>query len=520
MKSKIYKIKNIILYALLGIVWIMAVAIGWFRFDHLIDSDMSSELVLSRLLADENRILTPNWYYSTELRVLNTQLIYSAFFRVFHDWTVIRTASVMVMYTILLISIYYFMKQYNCSEYFCVAGIILLLPFSDIYFTTVLCGAYYIPHIVISLLTFAIFQHYVNTGKGWLIMMQGLLALMAGLGGIREIVILYFPLGIMCIAGVIHYWKNICSDRIIKAYVGNGVACVIAAIGFSINKLWLSKIYTFGRWKQVTGTSPISLDRLSDVMESLLECFQMDIIKSPLSTVAGLIWIVATVFLIVTNLRKNSEKMNIRISLYLILEYAVLFAVFMFTNMHLEARYFLMSTIFSVLLLCMSLSSKQVRKMEKIILGLIVGMTIVFEIQLYCKEWNVDPAKDHITIANYLEEEKITSGYATFWNANVLTELSNGKIEVWSWGVPYDDEGRIEMESIDDIYCWLQLKTHKIEKPKGKVFVLLGEKEYESFKWSENLKQIPCSFKIEGAYRLWIFQDYESLKKSLAIMSV
>lgn len=69
MKSKIYKIKNIILYALLGIVWIMAVAIGWFRFDHLIDSDMSSELVLSRLLADENRILSPNWYYSTELSI-------------------------------------------------------------------------------------------------------------------------------------------------------------------------------------------------------------------------------------------------------------------------------------------------------------------------------------------------------------------------------------------------------------------------------------------------------------------
>ena len=71
------------------------------------------------------------------------------------------------------------------------------------------------------------------------------------------------------------------------------------------------------------------------------------------------------------------------------------------------------------------------------------------------------------------------------------------------------------MESVDDIYEWLQVKDHKIEKPKGKVFVLLSEKEYESFQWKDRLDQIPCSLKIEGAYRIWIFESYDKLRESL-----
>ena len=35
------------------------------------------------------------------------------------------------------------------------------------------------------------------------------------------------------------------------------------------------------------------------------------------------------------------------------------------------------------------------------------------------------------TVAGWLEEQGYTRGYATFWQANVLTELSDGAIEVW-----------------------------------------------------------------------------------------
>lgn len=51
------------------------------RINALLDSDMSSEMVLAQLLAKENAALSTHWYYSTELRVLNTQLLYAFFFK-------------------------------------------------------------------------------------------------------------------------------------------------------------------------------------------------------------------------------------------------------------------------------------------------------------------------------------------------------------------------------------------------------------------------------------------------------
>lgn len=37
----------------------------------LTNSDMASEMILGKILSEEKAVITPNWYYSTELRVLN-----------------------------------------------------------------------------------------------------------------------------------------------------------------------------------------------------------------------------------------------------------------------------------------------------------------------------------------------------------------------------------------------------------------------------------------------------------------
>ena len=39
---------------------------------NFIDSDMSSELVLAKLLSEQGGILAENWFYSTEIKVLNS----------------------------------------------------------------------------------------------------------------------------------------------------------------------------------------------------------------------------------------------------------------------------------------------------------------------------------------------------------------------------------------------------------------------------------------------------------------
>ena len=50
-------------------------------YAYQINSDASSEMVLARQLVQERAILSKSWFYSTELRVLNTQLVYAFFFQ-------------------------------------------------------------------------------------------------------------------------------------------------------------------------------------------------------------------------------------------------------------------------------------------------------------------------------------------------------------------------------------------------------------------------------------------------------
>ena len=76
----------------------------------LLDADMSSELVLAQQLKQTGGILSSNWYYSTEVRVLNTQLVYSLLFHAFDDWQTVRLVGNITLYLVLLGSYYFFLQ--------------------------------------------------------------------------------------------------------------------------------------------------------------------------------------------------------------------------------------------------------------------------------------------------------------------------------------------------------------------------------------------------------------------------
>ena len=68
-------------FALLGLVFFFLVFLNLFFHDHWLDSDMAAEMVFSRLLAESGHLFaTPEWYYSTEFRVLYTQLVMTPLF--------------------------------------------------------------------------------------------------------------------------------------------------------------------------------------------------------------------------------------------------------------------------------------------------------------------------------------------------------------------------------------------------------------------------------------------------------
>ena len=73
-------------------------------------------------------------------------------------------------------------------------------------------------------------------------------------------------------------------------------------------------------------------------------------------------------------------------------------------------------------------------------------------------------------IAQYLLEEDCVQGYATFWNANVLTEITDGEIDVYS----------VENWSTGDFNAWLQRKDHRDWAPVGSIFAIFTTQDLEN----------------------------------------
>ena len=169
--------------------------------DHWLDSDMAAEMIFSRILSEEHHIFsTTNWYYSTEFRVLYTQLIMGPLFRICSNWHVIRTITNLVFYGLMLASYYYFMKPLKVSRGLTVLrSCLLLLPFSETMMTHMQMGNTYMSHVILVLWFFGMYLRlcsgeYSAKRKVSLWIFYVLLAIVCGMSGVRYLLALQCPL--------------------------------------------------------------------------------------------------------------------------------------------------------------------------------------------------------------------------------------------------------------------------------------------------------------------------------------
>lgn len=115
-----------------------------------LDADMASEQLLANLLAQEGSVMSTNWYYSTELRVLNTQLVMAPLFRLFTSWHTVRVVGSVVLILLYLAAWFWFGRSAKLKYSGLLGAGLLVLPYGALYRQYVLEGLYYIPHIAIS----------------------------------------------------------------------------------------------------------------------------------------------------------------------------------------------------------------------------------------------------------------------------------------------------------------------------------------------------------------------------------
>ena len=115
-----------------------------FCLDNLMHSDTTAEVILSKFLADRNELISKEWFYSTEIRVIYTQLVMVPLFKIFSSYRLVKLLSVFIYYAVLLYAWHMLTKRFTLEKKWIFLGLALLLaPLSNEYLDMMFIGCFY-----------------------------------------------------------------------------------------------------------------------------------------------------------------------------------------------------------------------------------------------------------------------------------------------------------------------------------------------------------------------------------------
>jgi len=492
------RISRVLSWVLLACCFVGACVFLEQNIDQQIDADISSDLVHAHLVAKEGKLLTEDWYYSTEIRVVHVYLLFAPLFHLFEDWHTVRVAGTILWYLALLLSAFYVCRQCRIQRIFPVVGLILMLPVSAPYYHNVIKGIYYIPYLCGSLLVTGMALHSMHVRRhAWPFALVAVMSFALGMNGMRMVLVLFIPLAL---TACIHYKEK----RFLHI---SATAAVSGVLGCGLNLTVLASRYSFQNQSKLYFTD-FSLDRVLTIFNDWLgffgyrggAVFSRTLIHNGLA----LVLIGALIVAVWRCIKKpeTSIEQKLLMTMYMLgmLIYTALFAV---TDAHYYNTYHLPISIFGLILAVSILDTPIFAQRWKqaaawlTILGLIGCGAL--EYRAFAR---TDGTEDLRTVARQLVEEGYSAGYTSFWCGNILTEFSDGKLDMYVW----DDYGT---EDVNEMYHWLQEKRHDTETPEGRVCIVLEAKvadRYPVYQWLSEDKLI-----YSGDHLVYGFESYDEM---------
>lgn len=424
------------------------------------DSDFASDLVLAEKLNEEHTLLSQNFYYSTELRVLHTQLIQAPLFSIFNDWALIRAISIFILLLIVALSYAFFAKNVMGEKGLTVMPF-LVWPFSQSYFNFVIFGSCYVPCLAISFVGLGLYyklscceknrKFYILTG------IYVLLGFVAGLGGFRQLLELYIPLFLAVI--YLEFSEHLLTRKIVNRNTILATLGMVSALFGLVMNNGLHKVYKFYDMSEMM-TTPVSAGRIFEILNGILCQFGYSV-GNQLFSLTGILsmgtvlTIIIVVYLIYVVLK--SERREEKVYGYYILFVMLLHLVaFLLTDMRYADRYWLPLIVMTFPLIGFGLSVNRSAKYKFTKVGTYVAAICIFVNGINVLKMQTDMPESAMRneVADFLVDNGYSYGYAEYWSANLFTELTDGAVRICSivdWntlGVNYwlmreEDIGRV-----------------------------------------------------------------------------
>ena len=291
-----------------------------------------------------------------------------------------------------------------------------------------------------------------------------------------------------------------------------------AAAGYLINARFLSKIYHYTSYEDMSFIS-FHFERFLTALTDFLGSFGWRTGPVSMATlipnaIAGLLF-AGSFFFAFRNafMRKDEERQGLRyLSLLYLVSVFVYCCLYGFTGMAYLTRYNLPVAVLALPVTGASVCS-MIRKTASFkrwepvwrIAGICVCALAAAVFWKYSEVRNQPGTDKYLLAEDYLSSNQYGTVYASFWNGNLFTELSDGRIR--SRAFTDNMEGA---QNIDDYFEWLQVVNPETPGKDERVAFVLTEDEIDHCKWKCNLRDEDLVFSYEDL-RIYGFENHDEM---------
>lgn len=493
------------------------------RMYYLLDSDMSSDLLLGYVLRKEHTLLSTNWFYSTELRVFHNHLVFAPLFLFFDNWLQVRTIGTAIILLGMLAACWYCCRQAGIGSLFPAIGTLLVTPMSDVYFRIALLTVSYPPHLFASFLSLGLLFHYIRSERRRtrvvLLVIQMLFSFVIGMNGLRQVLTFYLPLVLAALflcfvyssprAGVTLPGLGVRERRLLT---GSLAAAAATLAGWQVNVRVFRYIYHYTSQEGIHFTA-FDGARLEQLFFGWLESFGFqtgEYVTSPQLLYNAFCFLaLAVIVCAYLSLARHPERYSLAERVLYLLSFFGFLAyegVYLFTDMVYYTRYNI-----PIVVLMMPVAVDYLYRLPRCrlwrgaLLGGMAALLLWCGNDYYTKLWPKNMTASQEAAVTALRVAGYTEGYATFWNANVMVEMSNGAFDIRVWR-PGED-----MTDPDVMYEWMQTADHVGTAPEGPVFLFFNKKEIEYTTPSRVLDHGKVEYEDENYIALG-YSSYEAMR--------
>ena len=499
---------------------------------YLTDSDTASELIIAKVLSRQGKLFTKDMYYSTALRVVNQQIIFAPLFWVFSSWYTVKVVGIALHLVVLCASAVLVARAVGLSWRYCsLLCSCLMLPMSKMYLYMSMYGLWYSCYASTILLTVGVVLYCMKEQGSLKVYIYYalicLLALLNGFEGIRMLFLLYVPFFIASLFLFCAGTGGRAGGKRLLSYSGRGgegdmmigalLLLLASGIGYVVNAGILSRIYSFRTWASEEYTK-FSLDKLLVMVNGFLDNIglttERPLISEALFRNGVCFTLTGGMVLSVRHVLKKDgfSFAQKALSVFFVTALAFFALVTSFASMGVSGGYIL--PIMPILFIVILQAVQDMRK-SRLVKFLLAAFFVVFTTcgTASYNFYKTDLNADRRLIVRAALEQGCQAGYASYWNADVMTELSDGRLDMYSWTDTIFTKPGQDLDDVDDIYPWLQEVRHSTERPQGKVFC--------AFESGEMGRPLPSRLSRAGAtvlyqsdrYTAFVFDSYEELKR-------